>query len=350
MLNGHSILQATHLQRTFDHGRFVAVEDVSLTIAPGTIHALLGPNGAGKTTTVRMCATLLQPTGGTIAIDGIDAIAHPGAARRRLGLMLGGNVGFYPRATAQDNLLFFADLYGVHRRRRRTCVREALERVGLLESATQPVQSFSTGMRQRLHLARAVLGSPALVLLDEPTSGLDPDVALSVRDLIQGLADDGVGVLLTSHFMGEVEELADAISLMGAGRIVASGRVEDIANYAGIGGITTCVLPAEAGRLDAALQARLPGAPVVRQRASSSRWQLTVYWPSSRNQPGEHEPQTQPHGKPRPSGIDERNLRANEEEFRQTLRALEAPEPEYVMSRPASLEEAYLAVAERLAR
>ncbi|MBM6980404.1 MAG: ABC transporter ATP-binding protein, partial [Actinomyces succiniciruminis] len=176
------------LSRTFGKERFVAVDDLSLSVTPGQVHALLGPNGAGKTTTVRMCATLLAPTAGQIQVDGIDAVRHPEAARARLGLVLGGELGFYPRATALDNLLFFADLQGLDRRRRRQAVDRALERMGLADAATRKAGAFSRGMLQRLHLARALLGSPPLLLLDEPTTGLDPDVALQVRDLIRELA------------------------------------------------------------------------------------------------------------------------------------------------------------------
>ena len=164
------------------------------------VHGLLGPNGAGKTTTVRMCATgFWSPTSGEVWVEGIDAVRHPERARSRLGLVLGGELGFYPRATARDNLLFFADLQGLDARRRQSSVMDALERVGLAEAASRKTAELSRGMRQRLHLARALLGSPSLLLLDEPTIGLDPDVALQVRDLVRELAQRGTGVLLTSH-------------------------------------------------------------------------------------------------------------------------------------------------------
>ena len=220
------LLRASHLVRSFGKKdkTFVAVEDVSLDVGTGQIHGLLGPNGAGKTTTVRMCATLLAPTSGEVWVDGIDAVRHPERARSRLGLVLGGELGFYPRATARDNLLFFADIQGLDARRRHSAVMDALERVGLAEAASRKASEFSRGMLQRLHLARALLGSPALLLLDEPTTGLDPDVALQVRDLVRELAQRGTGVLLTSHSMPEVEELADIISVIGAGRIRRARR------------------------------------------------------------------------------------------------------------------------------
>ena len=156
-----AVLEAEHLARTFDRGRFQAVADVSLRVGAGQVHALLGPNGAGKTTTVRMCATLLLPTSGSVRVDGVDAVAHPRRARRRLGLVLGGDLGFYPRASARQNLLLFADLQGVARGDRASAVDGALERVGLSDAADRRASALSRGMRQRLHLARALLGRPA---------------------------------------------------------------------------------------------------------------------------------------------------------------------------------------------
>ena len=161
-----TILDAAQLCRIFGKGEhaFTAVDNVSLSVSSGEIHALLGPNGAGKTTVVQMCATLLTPTSGTVRIDGVDALAHPQHARASLGLALGGDTGFYPRASARDNLLFFADLAGVSARKRRTQVASALERVDLADVAAKKVQEFSRGMKQRLHIARALLSAPKLLL------------------------------------------------------------------------------------------------------------------------------------------------------------------------------------------
>ncbi|UQF82609.1 ABC transporter ATP-binding protein [Rothia mucilaginosa] len=156
------VLDAAQLSRVFGKGEntFTAVDRVSLRVSSGEIHALLGPNGAGKTTTVQMCSTLLTPTSGSLTVKGVDAIAHPQRARRHVGLALGGENGFYPRASARDNLLFFADVAGVSGRARRHEVEHALARVELTDAAARPVQEFSRGMKQRLHIARALLGSP----------------------------------------------------------------------------------------------------------------------------------------------------------------------------------------------
>lgn len=323
------VLEAEHLARTFDRGRFQAVADVSLRVGAGQVHALLGPNGAGKTTTVRMCATLLLPTSGSVRVDGVDAVAHPRRARRRLGLVLGGDLGFYPRASARQNLLFFADLQGVARGDRASAVDGALEQVGLSDAADRRASALSRGMRQRLHLARALLGRPRLLLLDEPTNGLDPDISLQVRQTVAEIAASGVGVLLTSHTMPEIEELADAISVIGAGRIEVRGTVADVARHAGVLAVTTLTLPGRAAGLDEELRGVLGRGVVVTQRPSSSNWALTVSWPVDGGQ------QAVDAGRRALSALLERHGLG---------------EPDDLLTRPASLEQAYLALARRLDR
>ena len=324
-----AVLEAEHLARTFDRGRFQAVADVSLRVRAGQVHALLGPNGAGKTTTVRMCATLLLPTSGSVRVDGVDAVAHPRRARRRLGLVLGGDLGFYPRASARQNLLFFADLQGVARGDRASAVDGALEQVGLSDAADRRASALSRGMRQRLHLARALLGRPRLLLLDEPSNGLDPDISLQVRQTVAEIAASGVGVLLTSHTMPEIEELADTISVIGAGRIEVRGTVADVARHAGVLAVTTLTLPGRAAGLDEELRGVLGRGVVVTQRPSSSNWALTVSWPVDGGQ------QAVDAGRRALSALLERHGLG---------------EPDDLLTRPASLEQAYLALARRLDR
>jgi len=211
---------------------------VDLTIAAGEILTVLGPNGAGKTTTVKMCSGLLKPTSGTVLVDGRDPYRRGGGATS-IGLVLGGDGGFYGRTTLLNNLLYFADLAGVASRNRRTRVAEALEAVGLADRAHSKVSELSKGMRQRLHIARGLLGRPRLLLLDEPTNGLDPESSLAVRRLVRDLARDGVGILLTTHHLAEAEVLADRIVVMQAGRIQAQGHLEDIAAAGGVQRVTT---------------------------------------------------------------------------------------------------------------
>lgn len=208
------VLHVETLTRYF--GDSAAVDGLSLDIDAGQILSILGPNGAGKTTAVRMCATLLEPSSGEIAIDGIDAIKRPREARRRMGLVLGGDAGFYARASGIANLLFFADIAGVRGRDRKSRVDQSLEAVSLADRASDPVHTYSRGMKQRLHIARALLGEPRLLVLDEPTSGLDPQIASDIRSLLSALADDGVGILLTSHYSRNRTGSVVRVELVGA--------------------------------------------------------------------------------------------------------------------------------------
>ena len=331
-----TILDAAQLCRTFGKGEhaFTAVDNVSLSISSGEINALLGPNGAGKTTVVQMCATLLTPTSGTVRIDGVDALAHPQRARESLGLALGGDTGFYPRASARENMLFFADLAGVSARERRAQVTSALERVDLADVAAKKVQEFSRGMKQRLHIARALLGEPKLLLLDEPTNGLDPDISLTIRQLIRSLADDGTAILLTSHLLGEIEELAHRVTVIGAGRMAVSGTIADITAHAGISATTVGRVCANAGTVLQELARSLSDAGTVLLTPRGSEWEITVYWNERSVSEGSHPFRTE-----HAEALLTRIL---------TEREVQMLTPLY--TRPATLEEAYLAMAEGLKR
>lgn len=225
-----AILQASHLRREFGtkSPRFVAVEDVSFTVQPGKILSLLGPNGAGKTTTVQMLGGYLAPTSGSVLIDGVDREKLPHQGRNHLGVVFGGDLGFYARASAQDNLHFFANLKGLPRKTIPAEVRRVLELTDLADVAKKPAGQFSRGMRQRLHIARALLGSPDILLLDEPTDGLDVEAAQTVRNIIAQLARQGAAILLTSHAMNEIEALADEVILLGGGKIFHQGTIESV--------------------------------------------------------------------------------------------------------------------------
>ena len=327
-----TVISARSLRQVFSirvAGTVVAVDSIDLTVKRGEIIALLGPNGAGKTTTVQMCSTLLTPTSGSLTVNGVDAIAHPQRARRHVGLALGGDNGFYPRASARDNLLFFADVAGVSGRSRRREVDHALARVELTDAAARPFQEFSRGMKQRLHIARALLGSPALLLLDEPTNGLDPDIALTVRTLIHSLAEDGTAVLLTSHLLGEIEDLAHTITVLGAGSVAVSGSLEDIAAHAGIAATTVVQVEATATEGLDTLRGFLGERAAVLFAPRGSGWELTLYWHGERAtfEAGEaHRILTE--------GLTAARIGARTEPY----------------TRPATLEEAYLAMAEGLKR
>jgi ABC-2 type transport system ATP-binding protein len=306
-----AVLRVENLRREFD-GR-VAVDDVSIRIDPGQIVCVLGPNGAGKTTTVRMCATLLAPTAGAVVVDGIDAVANPRAARRRTGLVLGGDAGFYSRATARRNLLFFADVAGIRRAERRTRVTSVLAAVALSDRADDPVRTYSRGMRQRLHIARALLGEPSLLLLDEPTSGLDPQIAAETRALVRSLADTGAGVLLTSHHMAEVEQLADRVHVIAEGREIARGSVAGISALSGVASVTTFTTGLSPAGLDGALNGSAGPVDVTHH---AGRWHVRVPWRDA----------------------------AHDDLIERWCLSAGSPVPLDLVTRPATLEESYLAL------
>lgn len=210
-----------------DNGKeFIALDDVSFDIKEGEIVALLGPNGAGKTTIVSIIGGYLLPTSGQVIINGEDVIKT--RSRDNIGVSFGGDLGFYGRATAKQNMSFFADLAKIPHRKQKAEIERVLDIVNLKDDMNKKVQFLSKGMKQRMHIARALLGNPQLLLLDEPTDGLDVEIATNIRNVVKNLAQSGISILLTSHMMSEVEALSDQIVLLGAGKIHAKGTVEDI--------------------------------------------------------------------------------------------------------------------------
>ncbi|RLK62867.1 ABC transporter ATP-binding protein [Atopobacter sp. AH10] len=219
-----------HLKKSFGKGQelFQAVKDISLKVHSGEIVALLGPNGAGKTTTVQMIAGLLTPDAGEIYIDD-EKLNEQSRKEHRIGLVLGGELGFYGNASAEENLHFFARLNQLSKQERISEVDRVLGLVELKDVRQKKVREFSRGMRQRLHIARALLGRPDVLLLDEPTSGLDVEISRNIRLIIRRLTDEEqIPVLLTSHTMTEVEALADRVVLIGAGEVFHEGDIDSI--------------------------------------------------------------------------------------------------------------------------
>jgi ABC-2 type transport system ATP-binding protein len=201
--------------------RFRAVDGIDLVVETGEIFGLLGPNGAGKTTTMKMLATLLIPTSGTIRVLGIDPLERPREVRARLGAMLSGERSLYWKLTGRENLEYFAALYHVPPGETKMRIADVLAAVKLADRADDYVERYSTGMRQRLALARALLPNPPLVVLDEPTVGLDPQASRDLRDRVRELKAQGRTVLLTTHYMEEADQLCDRVAIIDHGRIVA---------------------------------------------------------------------------------------------------------------------------------
>ncbi len=197
-----------------------AVCGVSFDVKRGEVFGLLGPNGAGKTTTVKMLTTLLLPTSGTAKILGLDVKDQTSEVRRHIGFSFAGSRGLYNRLTAIQNLKYFAELYAMDPQVTKKRIAELLELVGLAGRGNDKVETYSTGMTQRLHLARALLHDPQILFLDEPTVGIDPVGSRELRQTIKNLNSLNKTILLTTHYMAEAEELCQRIAIINAGRIM----------------------------------------------------------------------------------------------------------------------------------
>jgi ABC-2 type transport system ATP-binding protein len=200
-----------------------ALRGISFAVEPGELFGLLGPNGAGKTTTIKILTTLLLPTSGSARVLGLDPARQAQDVRKRIGYVFGGDRGMYDRLSALDNLRYFADLYRVPAARKGARIDELLDLVGLRGRERERVETYSRGMRQRLHIARGLLHDPDVLFLDEPTIGLDPVGARELRDTIAGLHAQGKTILLTTHYMFEADALCDRVAVIADGRIVAHG-------------------------------------------------------------------------------------------------------------------------------
>lgn len=200
-----------------------ALHDVSFDVRAGEIFGLIGRNGAGKTTLTKIVATLVQPTSGTVTVNGFDSVRDEENVRAQVGLATAEERSFYWRLTTQQNLMFFARLYGLSDEQARQRINELVGRFELEEVVRRRFGELSTGNKQRLAFARAMLASPPVLLLDEPTRSLDPLAAARMRSLINELAqaDPPVSILLTSHNLAEVEELCERVGVISRGRIRA---------------------------------------------------------------------------------------------------------------------------------
>jgi ABC-2 type transport system ATP-binding protein len=202
--------------------RVVALDGISLEIPPGEIHGLLGPNGAGKTTLVKILSTVLVPTAGSARVLGHDVVAAARSVRPLIGIVFGGERGLYWRLTGRQNLEYWAALYRVPRAKTKSRAQELLDRVGLTDRAEERVETYSRGMKQRLHLARGLIGDAKVLFLDEPTTGMDPLAAREFRTLIGELRGEGRTILLETHDMAEAEALCDRVTLIDRGTILAT--------------------------------------------------------------------------------------------------------------------------------
>jgi ABC-2 type transport system ATP-binding protein len=210
-----------------------ALRGVTFEVESGELFGLLGPNGAGKTTMIKVLTTLLLPTSGTARVLGFDVRRQARQIRGRVGYVFGGDRGLYDRLSAYDNLRYFADLYKVSPRDRRGRIDQLLEMVELKGRERERVETYSRGMRQRLHIARGLLHDPEILFLDEPTIGLDPVGARELRETIANLHAAGKTILLTTHYMYEADALCQRIAVIANGAFVATGTPADLKQVVG---------------------------------------------------------------------------------------------------------------------
>ncbi len=211
--------------------KVVAVKDVSFEVDYGELFGLVGPNGAGKTTTIKMLTTMLIPTSGLATVLGYDVQKDVTKVREKIGIVMGGERGLYTRVSAVDNLRYFADLYGVPTSIRDRRIKELLQFIGLWDRAKDRVETYSKGMKQRLHLARGLINDPQVIFMDEPTIGLDPEIAKETRNMVRELVENGKTVLLTTHYMFEADELCKRVAIIRNGEIVALDTPSGLKKY-----------------------------------------------------------------------------------------------------------------------
>jgi ABC-2 type transport system ATP-binding protein len=206
----------------------VAVDDISFEIKDGELFGLLGPNGAGKTTVVKMLTTLLIPTRGSARIRGYDVEKEAEKIRPMIGFIFGGERGLYWRLSGRDNLRYFASLYHVEPDVAKKRIEYLIELVGLQGREKEKVEGYSRGMKQRLHIARALIHDPEVLFLDEPTIGLDPVGARELREMFRNLQSEKKTILLTTHYMFEADALCERIAVIDHGNIVALDTPDEL--------------------------------------------------------------------------------------------------------------------------
>ncbi|RDI23104.1 ABC transporter ATP-binding protein [Lentzea flaviverrucosa] len=212
----------------------VALDQLSLAVEQGEVHGLLGPNGAGKTTLCKILSTILLPTAGTAEVLGHDVVAEAPRVRELIGIVFGGERGLYWKLTARQNLRYWAAMYKLPDQLAQRRCDELLDRLGLADRADDLVETYSRGMKQRVHLARGLIGDPRLVLFDEPTTGMDPVSAHDFRDLIAELRAEGRTILITTHDMAEAEAVCDRVTLVDKGKVVATETPRGLAKMSAL--------------------------------------------------------------------------------------------------------------------
>ncbi|MBI9103081.1 MAG: ABC transporter ATP-binding protein [Spirochaetales bacterium] len=238
------------------------VSNLNLSIGKGA-YGLLGINGAGKTTTLKMIATLLRPTSGSISIDGLDSVIHEKEVRGLINMITGSDRMLYFRLTGRENLHYFSSLYGMNYRETRKRCDYLLDLTGLTDNADKRVEEYSRGMKQRLAIARGLINDPSILLLDEPTLGLDVSIAAEIRAFIKNvlLKDDSRTIILTSHYMNEIEDICNSIGILQEGRLIYNGNFSGLYDKLGMEEIHRFSLPDDKEQIREEIEALLDFEP-----------------------------------------------------------------------------------------
>lgn len=234
-MNPEIAIEAIGLEKTYhdpQRGTVQAVRGIDLDCRSGEIYGLLGPNGAGKTTTLRMLSTILAPSGGSARVAGVDVATDPLEVRRRIGF-LSGSTGLYPRLTARETLEYFGRLHGLEEDALHERVDELLDRFRMRQFQDGRCEGLSTGQRQRVSIARAVVHDPPVLILDEPTTGLDILASSDMIEFIEARRGAGRCVLFSTHILSEAERLCDRIGVIYHGRMLAVGTKEELRERTG---------------------------------------------------------------------------------------------------------------------
>lgn len=246
------MIELDGVAKTFD-GDILALQDVSFSVATGSVCALLGHNGAGKTTTINILTTLMRPSYGKAVVAGHDVVRDPAGVRAAIS-MTGQVAALDWQLTGRENLVLFARLRGLRRKDAHARADELIEQFDLVEAADRGVITYSGGMRRRIDIAAALVVTPRVLFLDEPTTGLDPRSRRTVWDLVGSLASDGVTVLLTTQYLEEADVLSDSIVVIDHGRVIANGKAEDLKSRVGFSYCTVSpVDPADLPKILAAV-------------------------------------------------------------------------------------------------
>jgi len=245
-MENDAVIEVSNLTKKF--GDFTAVDHISFDVKKSEIFGLLGPNGAGKTTTIRMLSTLTRPTEGTATIGGYDIVKNDSKVRELIGLVSEKMI-MYDRLTAKENLMFFGKLYNIPKEILEERIDELLELVQLSQWKNSKVGTFSTGMRQRMNVVRALLNMPKVLFLDEPTLGLDPQSTVEVREFVKKInRENETTIILTTHMMNEADILCDRIGIIDHGKISALDTSTNLKNS--ISGANTTILVLEISNLN----------------------------------------------------------------------------------------------------